>query len=255
MVSEPALRTRYAAVGYLCGLAALGLAWTVAARPLGLFHPTALAAVFLAGAALTLTGARPADLREWRREPETSDPDAVRRRLLELAAIARADGARGLERQLPAARQPLERQGLTLLADGCPTDELAAALRASADRASEADLAPARVWRLLSASFVNAGIVVTLVGMVHTLAAGDPRGPAPEALAGALTAAVYGIVVGLGVFQPSAGRARAAARSAAALRSIWIEGLTAIAAGIHPRRLADRWNLDSGNTPLLRSVA
>ncbi|MBI5833081.1 MAG: hypothetical protein HZB16_12355 [Armatimonadetes bacterium] len=241
--------------GYLCGTAAMAVAWTVAARPHGLFHLPALLSVFLAGAAFTLVGARSADWQVLRSRPEAGGETEAKARLIALAAVARAEGARGLERQLPHATQPLERQGLNLLVDGCGSAELQAALQAAADAAGDADHGPARVWRLLSSSFVNAGIVVTLIGMVRTLLGNGPEGPPPEALAGALTAAVYGIVVGLGVLHPRVGRARVAARAAAAQRRVWIEGLVAIAGGIHPRRLADRWNMDSSEAPLLRRVA
>ena len=242
--------------GCLCGLAAIAMAWTVASQPLGLFHLPAMLAVLLAATSLTLIGARPSDWEVLHRpQADGLALAAARQRLVQLAVVSRADGPRGLERQLGAAQHPIERQGLSLLVDGCAVSELQATLEAAAASAAEQDQAPTRVWRLLSAAFVNAGIVVTLVGMVHTLLANQAQGPEPGHLAGALTAAVYGIVLGLGVFQPAAGRARLAGRAQSAVRRCWIEGLVAIADGVHPRRLADRWNLESDTTPLLRSVA
>jgi flagellar motor component MotA len=225
--------------GYALASLALAVAWEVGARPDGLWHPTALAAVSLGAAAILLLQLSSAELACFGHRAEAARPEVIEKRLVELASRHKISGTRGMEAELLVARDAIEHRGLALLADGCRSAEVAASLRHLAGHLDADDLAPCRAWRAAGAALVNAGLLTTVTALVRLLLV-TPAGPTPEALAGALTGTVYGLLPGLLICQPLAAERRRAASAAALARAMWIEGLTAIGDGIHPRRLADR---------------
>jgi chemotaxis protein MotA len=229
--------------GYAIGAAALAVAWQAGAAPSGLWHPPALLGLALAALAFMLTQLDTADLAAARRpRPPAEDEDAVVRRLVELATRHRLAGQRGLEAETLLARGDVERLGLTLVVDGSRPSEVETALRATARRLADSELAACRLWRRVASALVNGGVLTTLTAAVRVLLNAPAAGPSPAALGGALIASVAGLALALLLAQPQASVRRQDAERAARCRELWIEGLTAIAGGIHPRRLASWLN-------------
>ena len=229
------------ALSLTLGAAALLLfaAGQLATGPWGLLHPLGL------GLVLCLTGAYAVavhsldELRSLPQAPIQLDPRAVGSRLLALAKRAKIDGRRGLEAELPFATSPLERHGLLLLADGSSRAELDLALHARRDELHCARQTPERVWRDLARGVVNSGVLVTLAGMTAALVT-RPDAPGAAELGGALTATLYGLVLALFICLPAAAARRRAEQEALRVDGLWLDGLLAIADGVHPLRLADR---------------
>lgn len=233
------MQRTFRVVGYVCATAALGAAVWAARPPLGLCHPPALLAVLAGALGWLLIDHRPGDLR--RPSGVLDEPERTAERIVGWARIQRLEGPRGLERN--RAEDALEALGLRLLANGATPLELSLTLRRAADERARHAAASAAAWRQLAEGLFHSGVTVSLVGIILALDAHPPQ-LAPDALAGALTAALYGLLLSQYAALPVAADRRREAARAAQLDELRIDGLVAIAEGVHPRALADRLQLD-----------
>jgi len=247
---------RAALTGLGLGLLVAALAWVLAPAALGPLHPAVLVLVLLGAVGAVLMVHPWAELTAVGPGPTTPDERGVRRRLVVLAMRSRLDGARGLEQELVRAGEALEVQGLVVLAAGGTPLELETTLRRGAAERAERDRGPERAWRTAGQGALNSGTLITLVAMVQALSSA-PTALTPPMLAGCLSAVCYGLALGHLVAYPRAQQLRAAAAAAARVRDLWIEGLVAIASGVHPRMLAERLGLDDDEfqAPLRRAAA
>lgn len=230
-------------VGYGLGLLALGGAWVLAQSQPGPFHPATFLLVLLGAAATLLLNSTAAELGVWGVRLPSTNLDWIKQRLVELATVSRTSGARGLERELIGVTDPLERQALLVLSAGGGPLEVETAMRRVGTEAEAQAQAPERLWRALGQGAINAGALISTLTMLAVLRGPNTALPT-QALAGCLSAAVYGLCVGHVVCGPQALRSRRLAEQARVARALWLEGFVAVASGVHPRLLAERMGLD-----------
>lgn len=211
----------------------------LAGGPWGLLNPGGLALVVLLAVAYAVAAHSADELRSLTTSPPLAEPAAVGQRLVALARRAKLDGRRGLEAELDRATSELERHGLLLLAHGAAAAELELALQTLRDDLQHSRQTAERVWRDLARGVVNSGVMITLAGMTTALAV-RPTAPGAAELGGALAATLYGLVLAGFVCLPAAEHRRRAGRQAQRIDGLWVDGLVAIADGVHPLRLADR---------------
>ncbi len=234
--------------GYLVVASVLGVAWHLATsgRPVDSLSTYGLVLLLAGGYALVCHA--PSEWRPLLQPLPADDRARTQQRLVALAARYRSDGARGLERELAPCRSSIEAQGVRLVADGADAVALEAALRRTAQQLRDVDEAPARLWAVLGRGAVNGGVLLSLIQM--SVALQQPGPVAQATVAAACSATIYGFLLGWFVCHPQACRRRHAAARAAAVNELWIDGLLAIAAGVHPRRLEEQ--LVAAGPPALR---
>ncbi|MEE8189452.1 MAG: MotA/TolQ/ExbB proton channel family protein [Kiloniellales bacterium] len=231
-------------LGVVGGFAIIGLAMVLGGSPGSFINIPALLIVF-GGTFLVTTISF--TLREVARTQSVllraivynaETPESASRRMLYLADQARKNGPLSLEGQVK--NMPYSRflsQGISLVADGLPADEIELILGREQQATQERHLRSAGVLRRAGEVAPAMGLIGTLVGLVQMLGNLDDPSSIGPAMAVALLTTFYGAVLANMVFLPLANKLERNSNVEAMVNQIYAIGAASISRQENPRRL------------------
>ena len=162
------------------------------------------------------------------------DSRAVVDHILTFATQARGAGIVSLEAQAEKLEDPFLRKGLMLAVDGVDTSEIRRQLELEIRLEEERADADARVFESAGGYAPTIGIIGAVLGLIQVMKRLDNIGEVGRGIAVAFVATVYGVGAANLLFFPAAARIRARAERESQERELMVEGILAIAEGLHP---------------------
>ncbi|MFH1199372.1 MAG: MotA/TolQ/ExbB proton channel family protein [Candidatus Omnitrophota bacterium] len=151
--------------------------------------------------------------------------------IVKMAVKARREGMLSLKEETTQGKYPLLDLGASLLADGTDPEDTAEVLEAASATEAAEETNGETIWRTTSIYAPMFGMGATLVGLILMLRGlSDPSTIGP-AMALALVATFYGVIVAGIICLPIAGKIHTYFHKVAILRELIIVGLLSIQAG------------------------
>jgi chemotaxis protein MotA len=173
---------------------------------------------------------------------QEDDPARVVQTLVEYAERARREGVLALEQDADTAEDPFLRKALQLLVDGSDPEDIRAVMEnelAGLEARRKQEAALFETMAQLAPSF---GLVGTLVSLVQVFRKMDNPSGLGSAMAGALLATFYGVLLAYLIFQPVAGKLKVRLQGEVQKGELMLEGVLAIHAGDTPTLLQQKLN-------------
>lgn len=171
---------------------------------------------------------------------EARDDRALIERIVGFATQARRLGVVSLEQEASKVELPFLRKALMLAVDGVDTAEIRRQLdleiRVEDDRAD----ADARVFETAGGYAPTIGIIGAVLGLIQVMKRLENIGEVGRGIAVAFVATVYGVGVANLLLFPAAAKIRARASRDAEDRQLIMEGVLALAEGLHPYLVRSR---------------
>lgn len=176
----------------------------------------------------------------WLFKPPHQDPGALVDKMVEWSRIARKDGLMGLENHLAEEKDPFILKGMQMLVDGGEPENIRAVLEMEIETTEEFDTAGAKIWESMGIYAPTLGIVGAVLGLMAVMSnLADPSKLGPG-IAAAFTATIYGIASANLFFLPYGNKLKYIVKEQAKIRTMFVEGLVAIAQGENPRNIEAR---------------
>jgi len=176
----------------------------------------------------------------WLFKPPHQDPSALVGKMVEWSRIARKDGLMGLEDHLTEEKDPFILKGMQMLVDGGEPENIRTVLEMEIETAEEFDTAGAKIWESMGIYAPTLGIVGAVLGLMAVMSnLADPSKLGPG-IAAAFTATIYGIASANLFFLPYGNKLKYIVKEQAKIRTMFVEGLVAIAQGENPRNIEAR---------------
>jgi chemotaxis protein MotA len=168
----------------------------------------------------------------------TQEPFDVAYKALQVAEMARKQGVLSLQNVVGSVKnEPVLHQGLTMVIDGTPGEEVEYILRRDLQATVQRHRQSASVLRKMAEFAPAMGLIGTLIGLVQMLGnLQDPTSIGP-AMAVALLTTFYGAVLANMVFLPLASKLERNSNEEALINQIFMLAAVSIGRQENPRRL------------------
>ncbi len=168
----------------------------------------------------------------------TNDPRTAASQMLELAELARENGALALQDVQPRlAHLPFLHHGVSMVVDGSKSDEIERVMSRKVNAMAARHSKAAGVLRKAAEVSPAMGLIGTLVGLVQMLGQLDDPSTIGPSMAVALLTTFYGAVLSNMVFSPLAAKLERNSDEEMLLNNIYVTGVTSIGRQENPRRL------------------
>lgn len=157
--------------------------------------------------------------------------------LIEYSTIARKDGILALEQKAAAIDDEFLRNGLSMLVDGQPIDEVKENLELSIETTEEYYHECGHFWIRAGESSPTFGLVGAVMGLMLALQLLDNPAAMAAGIAGAFTATVTGIMSAYAFLGPWGNKLLNNAKDIIKEKQLIVEALVGIAEGANPRNL------------------
>lgn len=165
------------------------------------------------------------------------DPREVIGQLVEMANIARKDGILALEKF--KATEPFLQGAINHCVDGADSEYLESVLSKELSYLAERHARGIGIWQGVAEMAPAFGLIGTLIGFVQMLAnVADPSAIGP-AMAVAVLATLYGILIANIVAVPICTKLATYSQDEQMIRQIIIDGMIGIQKGVNPRMLQE----------------
>ncbi len=231
-------------VGLVSGFALLGMAIVLGGTPGAFVDGPSLLIVF--GGTFAVT-AMSFSVAEILRVPKvalraifntSSDPRTAASQMLELAELARENGALALQDVQPRlAHLPFLYHGVSMVVDGTKSEEIERVMGRKVNAMAVRHYKAAGVLRKAAEVSPAMGLIGTLVGLVQMLGQLDDPSTIGPSMAVALLTTFYGAVLSNMVFSPLAAKLERNSVEEMLLNNIYVTGMTSIGRQENPRRL------------------
>lgn len=231
-------------LGLLSGFALLGLAIVLGGTPGAFLDAPSLLIVF--GGTFAVT-AMSYSVPEILKVPKVAfqalthsanDPHTAASQMLELAELARENGALALQNIQPQLAQlPFLHQGVSMVVDGTKSEEIERVMSSKVNAMASRHAKAAGVLRKAAEVSPAMGLIGTLVGLVQMLGQLDDPSTIGPSMAVALLTTFYGAVLSNMVFSPLAAKLDRNSDEEMLLNNIYLTGVTSIGRQENPRRL------------------
>ena len=172
-------------------------------------------------------------------------PSAVARQLMDIATLCRKKGTlvlSSLDSEL--RRDMLIHRAMQLVIDGYSGDDIDRILGQEGDALVERHQRSASILRRASFIAPAMGLIGTLIGLVQMLSALDDTATIGPGMALALLTTLYGVIMGLVILAPLAGKLERNSNDEAMIRVLIKNAAISIARQENPRRLEMMLNSD-----------
>ena len=164
---------------------------------------------------------------------ESKDKQEIIDKCVDMAQIARKEGALGLDGI--EIENPFMKKGVGYLVDGVDTDVIRHILAKEKRLAEERHESAAEWFSFLGDTAPAMGMIGTLVGLVQMLAnMSDPKAIGP-AMAVALLTTLYGAIIANMFAIPISGKLKQRSGEEAEIHALIIDSILHMSEGIHPR--------------------
>lgn len=165
-------------------------------------------------------------------------PSVLARELMDIATLCRKKGTLVLASiDAELRRDPLIHRAMQLVVDGYTGDDIDRVLGQEIDSLVERHRRSASILRRASEIAPAMGLIGTVIGLVQMLAALDDPGAIGPAMALALITTFYGVIMGLVLLAPLAGKLERNSNDEAMIRILIMNAAVSIARQENPRRL------------------
>lgn len=172
-------------------------------------------------------------------KPDTVDPIAAIKDIIELANVARKEGLLALDDKSANMDQFL-RKGIMLVVDGTDQELVRNVLETEMGYIEDRHKDNIGVWELMASQFPAWGMVGTLVGLVIMLQnLNDPSTIGPK-MAVAIITTFYGSLLANWLSTPIANKMKFYSKQEMLVKEITIEGILSVAAGENPRIIEEK---------------
>ena len=236
-------------LGLISGFALLGLAILLGGAPAAFIDAPSLLIVF--GGTFAVT-AMSFSINEIIRVPKvalqalfrsTNDPSTAASQMLELAELAREQGALALQDIQPRlAHLPFLSQGVSMVVDGSKSDEIERVMNRKVNAMALRHAKAAGVLRKAAEVAPAMGLIGTLIGLVQMLGnLEDPAAIGPG-MAVALLTTFYGAMLSTMVFSPLATKLEQNSAEESLVANLYMLAAGSICRKENPRRLEMLFN-------------
>ena len=172
-------------------------------------------------------------------KPDTVDPIAAIKDIIELANVARKEGLLALDDK-STDMDPFLRKGIMLVVDGTDQELVRNVLETEMGYIEDRHKENIEVWELMASQFPAWGMIGTLVGLVIMLQnLSDPSSIGPK-MAVALITTFYGSLFANWLSTPIANKMKFYSKQEILVKEVTIEGILSVAAGENPRIIEEK---------------
>jgi chemotaxis protein MotA len=172
------------------------------------------------------------------------NPGAIVNQLVGFAAKARREGLLGLEEEAEALPDPFMKKGLQLVVDGTDIEMIRNIMETDIAFLESRHKVGESIFSTFGGFSPTLGIIGTVLGLIHALAAmGEGNADAAElagSIATAFIATFYGISFANVVFLPISFKLKQNSQAEVLLREVMLEGILSISAGDNPRIVEEK---------------
>ncbi len=164
------------------------------------------------------------------------------REIIYLANQAASQGRLKLHLEIKATENYFLQEGLQMLVDGYPAEEMEAVLRTRIENTYRQEMAQARIFRTmakLSPAFGITGTLIGLISMMQSMGGGSFEQIGPG-MAVALVTTFYGLLLANLIFLPIAVKVESSIEERVLLMNIITDGLLLIQAKMPPPMILDK---------------
>jgi chemotaxis protein MotA len=177
---------------------------------------------------------------KWIFLPPPVAPQALIANIVRWSQIARKEGLLVLEREVDKVGDAFMAKGLQLLVDGVEPGRLRDVLDVEITSWEGELKAAAKIWEAAGGYAPTIGIIGAVMGLIHVMENLSDPSKLGGGIAVAFVATIYGVGSANLIFLPAAKKLLANISAQATLREMFVDGLTAIANGEHPRIIENR---------------
>lgn len=172
-------------------------------------------------------------------KPDSVDPIAAIKDVIELANVARKEGLLALDDK-SADMDPFLRKGIMLVVDGTDQELVRNVLETEMSFIEDRHKENIEIWELMASQFPAWGMIGTLVGLVIMLQnLDDPSSIGPK-MAVALITTFYGSLFANWLSTPIANKMKFYSKQEMLVKEITVEGILSVAAGENPRIIEEK---------------
>ncbi|MFG0834894.1 flagellar motor protein [Aeromonas bivalvium] len=176
----------------------------------------------------------------WVFNPPAWDLARQGERLQRWAQLARQQGLLALEESADEETDPFTRQGLAMLVDGVPVEQIRQLLESDIDLSQERNEHAARVFEAMGGYSPTIGIIGAVLGLIQAMFHLEDPAALGAGIAVAFVATIYGVGFANLIYLPLGNRLRAFHYHYGLYQEMTLEGLLAIAHGDNSLQLERR---------------
>ena len=166
--------------------------------------------------------------------------------LVSMSTTARQQGLLALENSIGSANDDFTRDGIQMIVDGVPQEQLKALLENAID-IEQAKLTPSfKFWEAFGGYSPTMGIIGAVLGLIHAMSLLDRPDLLGPSIAVAFVATIYGLVTANIVCLPASGRIKSIAEEMAVFKYMTLDGLVSIASGENTMMMKRRMAIYTG---------
>ncbi|WP_088104256.1 flagellar motor stator protein MotA [Halalkalibacter urbisdiaboli] len=234
--------------GIVLGVVAIIAGMLAKGTSLGvLMNPAALFIIFIGTAAAVMIGF-PGD--ELKRVPKLFKvllktqnlPSMVEliRLFVKLSTTARKEGLLSLEQELDSIEDPFLKQGLKLVVDGLEPEFIKDTMEEDLAVMEERHLSGALIFTQAGTYAPTLGVLGAVLGLIAALGNLNDIDALGYAIAAAFVATLFGIFTGYVLWHPFANKLKRKSKQEIMIKSLMIEGVLSIQAGVAPRAIVEK---------------
>jgi chemotaxis protein MotA len=167
----------------------------------------------------------------WLVKPPRVDLLDERAQIAEWSSVARSQGTLALEGVIPTVTDHFQAQGLQMIVDNTPPDEMPHRLAALAEETERHQAIPGEVWEAGGGYTPTIGVMGAVLGLIHVMMRLDHPEELGEGIATAFVATIYGVGAANLVFLPLGTRLKMLAKELTREREVLIQGFVLLAEG------------------------
>lgn len=172
-------------------------------------------------------------------KPDTVDPIAAIKDIIELANVARKEGLLALDDK-SVNMDIFLRKGIMLVVDGTDQELVRNVLETEMGYIEDRHKENIEIWELMASQFPAWGMIGTLVGLVLMLQNLDDSSTIGPKMAVALITTFYGSLFANWLSTPIANKLKFFSKQEMLVKEITVEGILSVAAGENPRIIEEK---------------
>ncbi|GAE26526.1 flagellar motor rotation protein MotA [Halalkalibacter wakoensis JCM 9140] len=212
-----------------------------------LLNPAAIIIIFAGTAATILIGFPGKEIKRIpklfgvlfkdRKEPDVNE---LIKTFSDLSAKARQEGLLSLEQEVESTENPFLKQGLKMIVDGQEPSFIRDTMEEELNAIEERHASGAQIFTQAGTYAPTLGVLGAVLGLIAALGDLNDIDALGYAIAAAFVATLYGIFTGYVLWHPFANKLKRKSKDEVMIKSIIIEGVLSIQAGVPPRAVKDK---------------
>ncbi|MDT8858777.1 flagellar motor stator protein MotA [Alkalihalobacillus sp. MEB130] len=235
----------------------IGLILGVAAVLFGLFfkgtsfsvllNPAAIIIIFAGTAATILIGFPGSEVKRIPKlfgvlfkDQKTSSLTEIIPLFTKYSTLARQEGILALEQELDSIEDPFLKQGLKMLVDGQEPDFIRDTMEEELSAIEDRHASGALIFTQAGTYAPTLGVLGAVLGLIAALGDLNDIDALGYAIAAAFVATLFGIFCGYVLWHPFANKLKRKSKQEIMIKSIMIEGVLSVQAGVPPRAISEK---------------